>query len=253
MEDGQRYGLHGRISNLPAEQVSWGGSWNGDNYSLFAQGTVRQTTVFGENITLTRRISTDLGGQGLDIYDTVENHGFNRVPHMMLYHINVGFPAVNDNARLIAPTRSITCRDADAEAKKDHYAQMQPPETGYRETVYFHDLAPDSVHCVNAAVVDDTADSGLPGSPGFGVFCRYHADQLPRFIEWKMMDAGTYVVGMEPANCLVMGRPAERAANTLQHLEPGETRRYAIKIGAILGAAQIAEFEAACKFALLDK
>ena len=249
-EDGQQYGLHGRISNLPAENVTWYGEWDGDDYFIRTFGRVRETTVFGENIVLSRSIKTHIGSRSLTIIDCLENYGFKRVPLMALYHVNIGFPAVNDSARLISPTRAVTCRDADAEEKKDRYDKMQAPEIGYRETVYFHDLAPDNNGYIQAAVVNDSADASIADSPGFGVYCRYPAYCLPRFIEWKMMDAGTYVVGMEPANCLVMGRPAEKDAETLQYLEPGEQLLYEIEIGVLDGSAEIAEFEAQCKAAL---
>ena len=38
--------------------------------------------------------------------------------------------------------------------------------------------------------------------------------------------AGLHVLGIEPANCYVEGRAAERARGSLQYLEPGESRRY---------------------------
>ena len=249
IEDGQQYGLHGRISNLPAENVTWGCDWFEDDYIMVIHGEVRETTVFGENLVLTRRIATELGTNEISITDRVENMGFKPVPHMMLYHINIGFPAVNDTARLIAPTRSVTPRDTDAAAKQDRYAQMQPPEVGYRETVYFHDLAPDRDGEIYAAVVDDSVEASA-GVSGFGVYCRYLVEDFPRFIEWKMMDAGTYVVGMEPANCLVMGRPAEREAGTLQYLEPGEMRGYNLEIGVLCGTEEITAFESKCRAAL---
>ncbi len=241
-ENGQQYGLHGRISNLPAEKVHWYGEWQGDEYVLSVFGTVRETTVFGENLLLKREIFTRLGSPFLTINDTVENCGFQPVPHMMLYHLNIGFPAVNDTSRLLSPTRSVTPRDPDAAAKKDRYAQMQPPEVGYRETVYFHDLAPDKEGYIQTAVVDDSLN--------FGVYCRYQKCMLSQFIEWKMMDAGTYVLGMEPANCRVMGRPAERAANTLEYIEPDEQRLCEIEIGVLDSAAEIAAFQTACDSAL---
>ena len=250
VEDGQQYGLHGRISNLPAQNVSWDFYWDQDECIISLRGEIRETTVFGENLILVRHISTYLGQRSLKISDYVVNSGFKRVPHMMLYHINIGFPAVNDTARLISPTRNVAPRDADAEAKQDCYAVMQAPEVGYRETVYFHDLAPDGDGYVQTAVVDDSVAASGADSSGFGVYCRYKPEELPRFIEWKMMDAGTYVVGMEPANCSVMGRPAEHDAGTLQYLQPGEERHYEIDIGVLDGAAEIAEFEAQCKAAL---
>jgi len=38
--------IHGRISNLPAYQVSYGGSWEGDRYRLDISGKVREVKFF---------------------------------------------------------------------------------------------------------------------------------------------------------------------------------------------------------------
>ena len=248
---GQVYGLHGRISNLPATNVHWDGRWEGDDYILSIRGNVREATVFGENLQLTRSITARLGERRLFLHDIVENMGARRTEHMMLYHINLGFPVVNDTARLLSPSLSATPRDADAEEGKERYAHLQPPQAGFREKVYFHDLAPDQEGQVTAAIVASEADAGNGNTPGLGVYCRYRPSQLPRFIEWKMMDASTYVFGMEPANCLVMGRAQERAAGTLQSLEPGESREYALELGVLVGKDEIQRLEAACHEAVM--
>jgi hypothetical protein len=245
-ENGKLYGIHGRVSNLPATNVQWDGIWEGDDYILTVRGKVREATVFGENLQLTRVISLKLGERRLFLQDTVENLGVRRTEHMMLYHINIGFPVVSDRAKLIAPTLTAMPRDADAEDGKERYALMQPPEAGFREKVYFHEFAHDAEGRVAAAIVNPDGDAGDASGPGLGVYCRYDPAQLPRFIEWKMMDAGTYVVGMEPANCLVMGRPYDRAAGTLQFLEPGEQRRYDLELGVLVGSDEIARHETAC-------
>ena len=238
-DQGQKYGLHGRISNLPATNVAWEGHWEGDDYLLSVTGKVREATVFGENLQLTRTLTAKLGEKRLFLRDTVENMGAKTSEHMMLYHINIGFPAVNDSARLIAPTLSATPRDADAQDGKEQYASLQPPQAGFREKVYFHKLASDTQGRVTTAIVDDQTDAGGSDGTGFGVYCAYSPSQLPNFTEWKMLDAGTYVVGMEPANCSVLGRAAERAAQTLQHLEPGEQRQYDLEIGVLSGKTEI--------------
>ncbi len=240
-ENGQKFGLHGRISNLQAANVSWNGWWEADEYLLSISGKMREATVFGENLEMTRVITTQLGSKEFSIHDTVENMGYKTTEHMMLYHINIGFPAVNDTARLIAPTLKSTPRDSDAAAKESAYTKMQPPETGYRETVYFHDLAVNTAGKVTTAVVDDNTHSGEGN--GFGVYCRYSPSELPKFIEWKMMDSGTYVLGMEPANCLVMGRPHDRNSGILQYLEPGVKREYHLDLGVLSNAAEISELD----------
>ena len=252
-EDGQPYGLHGRISNLPATNVSWDGEWDGDVYVLTVRGKMRQATVFGENLQLTRTITSRLGEKRLFLHDVVENLGAQRTEHMMLYHINIGFPVVNDQARLLAPTLSAVPRDAEAIKGRDRFTDFQAPEAGFKEQVYFHTLAPADDGRVTTAIVDETTPSADGSAPGIGVYCTYSPAQLPNFIEWKMMGSGTYVVGMEPANCMVMGRPHDRAEGTLQFLEPGERREYALEIGVLAGPEEIAEQERACRAAVSDR
>ncbi len=249
-DEGQFYGIHGRVSNLPATEVRWEGRWVGDDYTLSIRGKVRQATVFGENLEMTREITTLLGERRLFLHDTVENLGYKRTEHMLLYHINIGFPVVNDAARLIAPTLSAAPRDADAEVGKEQYAQLQPPTAGYREKVYFHEFAPNEEGKVTAAIVNPEGDAGDGSGPGLGVYCTYRPEQLPRFIEWKMLDAGTYVVGMEPANCLVMGRAHDRQTGILQFLEPGERREYALELGVLSGPEELADLESTCREAV---
>jgi hypothetical protein len=246
IENGRQYGLHGRISNLPATNVSWDGDWIGDDYEITIRGKMREATVFGENLELERIITTHLGSRKLSILDRVRNLAHKPAEHMMLYHINIGFPAVNDGARLVAPTLSAEPRDADAVEGAERYAELDAPLNGYREKCYFHSLVPDSDCMVTTAIIDETAASGDSNGPGFGVYCRYNIDQLPRFTEWKMLDAGTYVVGMEPANCSVLGRPKERAAGTLQVLQPGEEREYEVEIGVLSGTDEVRRHIDAC-------
>ena len=232
----QLLGLHGRIGNTPATHVYHREYWEGDDYFLEVGGQLRETTVFGENLRLTRVIKTKLGAKSFILHDTIENLAFDPAELMLLYHINIGFPIVNDHARLLTASKSVTPRDADAEAKQETYAQMQLPEVGYRETCYFHDLIPDENGYVTTAVVNPDLAVEPEGGSGVGVFVRWQKFELPRFTEWKMMGAGTYVVGMEPANCSVLGRAKEREAGTLQVLQPGETKAVTLEIGVITGS-----------------
>ncbi len=249
-DQGKAQGLHGRVSNLPATNVSWDGAWHGDDYVLTVRGKLRETTVFGENLSLTRTITAKLGHRHFQIEDTVENMGARVTDHMMLYHINIGFPSVNDAGRLIAPTVKATPRDTDAIEGFDRYSRMQAPQAGFREQVYFHQFATNSDGHVTAAVVDPNTPAGDGSDPGFGVFCTYRPSELPNFIEWKMMDSGTYVVGIEPANCLVIGRASERERGTLQQLQPGEIRSYHLEIGVLSGSTEIEHLEKECAAAV---
>jgi Domain of unknown function (DUF4432) len=78
---------------------------------------------------------------------------------------------------------------------------------------------------------------------GFGVYESFKQKQLPRFIQWKQMGEGYYVMGLEPANCYVEGRARERENNTLQYIEAGEIKVFEVELGVLDGLAEIAHFK----------
>jgi hypothetical protein len=178
------------------------------------------------------------------VEDAVENLAYETTPHMILYHINIGFPALDAASRLIAPILQTEPRDAFALEDADRFDRMEPPTPGYNGgKVYFHTMQPDANGRVTAALVNPECDGGA----GFGVYVTYSAAALPCFTQWKMMGQGTYVCGLEPGNARVMGRAAERAAGRLQYLEPGERRTYHLEIGVVTGPTQIAALEKAAR------
>ncbi|HHV93110.1 MAG TPA: aldose 1-epimerase family protein [Firmicutes bacterium] len=229
IDEGEALGQHGRIGNIPAENIWVDGAWDGDEYVMWAQGKIRETTVFGENLLLTRRISTRLGENRVWIDDVVENEGADPSPFMLLYHVNLGFPVVADGAELLKPPGDVVPRDADAEEGKEFFASFHAPQAGYREKVYWHYPEADAYGYVTAAIVNRRHNNGQ----GLGVYVRYKKEQLPYLVEWKMMGERTYVVGLEPANSLVEGRAKERERGTLQYLAPGEARRFRVEIGVL--------------------
>ena len=237
-DEGEELGLHGRVSNTPAQNVAVDACWQGDEYVMSVKGEVHETGVFRDSLVLTRRISAKMGESVITIHDVVANRSFAPVPHMMLYHMNIGFPVVDAGSKLLSPSRAVTPRDADAEAGKEKYDTFEAPTPGYQEKVYYHDLAADRSGMTAAAVVN----RGLAGE-GLGVYVRYSKKQLPFFAEWKQMGQGVYVVGIEPANCHVEGRDRERVRGTLVTLAPGETREYDLAIGVLHGRKAIKAFE----------
>jgi len=246
VDQGKALGFHGRASNLPGSNVYAGGAWQGDEYLMWVEGKVRETAVFGENVELARRITAKLGEPKLWIHDKVTNLGYQETEHMILYHINAGFPVIDEGSRLLAPVLNCKPRDADAEVEKEKYASFRAPTDGFRERVYYLDMAEGADGSVGAAIVNPRFGDGR----GFGFYVRYSKRELPKFSEWKMNAPGTYVVGMEPANCWVEGRAKERERGTLQLLKPEETREYHLEIGVLTSAAEIEAFERQVKTVL---
>jgi hypothetical protein len=97
------YGVHDRIALTPAKLISYGEFWEGDSFVLEAVGEITQAQAFGENLCLRRQYRTHLGATSFSLTDEVENIGHLPVTHMLLYHINLGFPLIDAGSRLVAP------------------------------------------------------------------------------------------------------------------------------------------------------
>lgn len=232
---GEHFGLHGRIDNTPAARVAYGAEWQGDEYLLWCEGQVREARVFGENLRLTRRVSTRLGANSLLIEDAVENLGFTPTPLLILYHINGGWPLLDAEAELLLDGVTAEARDADAAAGLPRLGRFEAPTAGFREQVYQHRVRPAADGTATVALVN----RAFAGGQGFGLVIRYDSRTLPSLWQWKMMGEGAYVVGIEPGNAHWHGRAAARQAGILRSLEPGETERFRVEIGALPDTAAI--------------
>lgn len=227
----ERYGLHGRVSNLPARLAGYGSRWEGEECVLWAEGEVLQAAVFGEQLVLRRRIEARVGGSRLTVSDEVENVGFDPTPHMYLYHVNVGFPVVDEGAELLAPASSVTPRgDYPAEG----YGRFHAPREGYVEQVFEHELLAEEDGTVPVAVVNREL--------GLGVYQLYNRAQFPHHFVWRMLGEGTYVLGIEPSTNRTAGRLDARRRGELIELRTGERRAYTMELGVLEGAAEIQRF-----------
>jgi hypothetical protein len=234
-DGGEEYGLHGRLSFIAATTTAIDESWDGEVGTVRVSGTLREARVFGENLELRRTISSTIGEPVIRICDIVTNLGYQSTPFMMLYHINLGWPLLDENAELIAAECDDTPRDAEAQRGVDRARVFEPPTPGYAEQVFYRDLPADSSGMANVALVNGDR----------GVLIRYGKSELPNLIQWKMMGQGHYVCGLEPANCLVGGRAAERDRGTLRHLEPGESRQLDVDIEMLSSQSQIDDIRSA--------
>jgi hypothetical protein len=221
-DDGEELGLHGRLSHLPAQRVHMDEAWLGDESSFSVEGEMRQVSALGENLRLKRRISVALGGNRIQLHDRVENLGATASPLMILYHINLGFPLLDETTELMTQAHAVEPRDRMAEAGLQDWMRFQPPTPGYAEQVFYHDLPADENGWAEIQVVNRARKLGLR--------LKYRKAELPNLVQWKMMGQGSYVLGIEPANCRVGGRSQERARGTLQFLQPGEQREFKIEI-----------------------
>ncbi|MCF7818358.1 MAG: aldose 1-epimerase family protein [Kiritimatiellales bacterium] len=208
-------GLHGRLSNTPAEDIAVSKVWKTGKYVLSISGIIREVSVFGENLELRRTISTAMGDNSISICDEVANRGIRPSPLMILYHINAGFPLLSESSVVEGKVTSTVPRNERAAAGLSEWNVCQPPTDGYAEQCFFHDVEADA---------DGMARMTLRNpESGLAMEVAYRKAELPYFTQWKMMGRQGYVVGLEPANCHPDGQSAEKENGTLKIIEPDET------------------------------
>jgi hypothetical protein len=198
---------------------------------------VQQSAMFAEDLYLFRRIEAEVGGREIRVRDRVENHGFLRTPHMFFYHVNVGWPLLEEGARYLAPIREVlfAAHGETYAAQGVGYRTVPPPREGFREQVWEHDLGADAAGECPAAVVNDRL--GL----GFAVVTR--KEQLPCFYQWQNYQAGNYALGIEPSTHHILGDLAARERGEMIWLEHDESRTYDLTLRVLDGAAEIAATE----------
>lgn len=219
---GEMLGQHGRIHHTPARSVYATGEWIKDDYEMTVGGIVEETSLFGHYLQMTRRISSRLGENTIRIEDEVRNVGFKSCPHLILYHFNFGFPLMAEQTKVLF-TGSEPRPHVEGTSILG-YGEWQAPDPSSQEQVYYHTPIEGRVEIRNPEFPTPA------GSVPVSVELSWSTETLPRLVQWKMPGASTHVLGIEPANCGVGGRTAEREAGTLSHLEPGEVVKYRLEL-----------------------
>ena len=230
--------IHGRISTIPGRLLGYGEAWDGDECTLFCEGVVQQSTVFGEDLHLIRRIEAKVGTSEIVLKDRVVNHGFYRTPHMLCYHINLGYPVLAEGSRYLAPIRH-TIWAAHAEDYRKQgvgYRTMPAPQRPFHEQVWEHWMGADGEGRVPVALVNDAL--------GLGFLVETRKAEFPCQFQWQNLQAGQYALGIEPSTNHVFGKPFAKERGELIWLEHGEERSYTTRFAVLDGAEAIAAEEA---------
>jgi galactose mutarotase-like enzyme len=225
-------GLHGNYSNLTAEIVSikQPDLWHGD-FGMSMTGLIRETTTFGPQLELKRTISGMLGENHIKIHDEITNLGNTPAPHMLLYHINCGYPLIDKDTTIIWKGQWESM-DKDPNNRifntsNDFKKCPEPMEehTGFGEDVAF--IIPQTE--TNGKAVCGFVNEKL----GLRLSIKFNTLQLPWLINWQHWGKGEYVTALEPATNPPIGQAKARTEGTLIELAPGETRNYDLELKVI--------------------
>jgi hypothetical protein len=223
------HGQHGTFSHLPARDIRIDRDVVGDEVVVTVHGVVEDATALGVHLRCERRVQTTTGRGEILLHDVVTNLGPAAVAAPFLYHVNLGSPLWSPGAELQVPSRTVVPRDAVAAAALGTWQRAPEPSDGAPELVYEHLVEPD----------DDGRCTVALTSPALALRLEveWDATSLPRLHQWVHPATGVNALGIEPANCSVLGRAADRAAGRLPMLEPGASRTttLAVRVTATAG------------------
>ncbi len=218
-ENGEYHPIHGRINTIPAQNVSV--VWK-DRETLEISGILWETALFGYQLRLHRTITVHTSEARISIDDILENESFQEEEIMILYHVNFGFPFLQDGCYVeFEPTDQVTPRNEDAEKGLADHTRMVAPIDNCPEQVFFHMQQGDASGRGHVRLLNPQL--------AIMVEMTQSLDTLPVLVQWKCMRSGDYALGLEPANNHVKGRVEERKSGTLRKILPFEKQHFSIE------------------------
>lgn len=172
--------LHGNIHTIPAEIKRL----EADEKGVKIVGEIRDAALFGQNLVLTRTIETAAGSDEIKITDKIENRAFRDEKYCLLYHVNIGYPFVDEGAKIEGKFVKSLPRTPWAEKEMKKMLDVEAPEDNLEETCYFHETADGVMSLVNRRL-----------GKKFTV-----KSSLRKFVQWKSRASGDYVIGLEPCS-----------------------------------------------------
>ena len=213
-DEGEELPLHGTISNTPCERI-W---WDEDEEKLCIYAHINDSGIFARKLYMKRTITVSKKENTFTITDTVENRGDTTSPVMLMYHMNMGYPLLSENAVVEIPASSVEPRNAHAAKDLDTCCKMLPPTPNFEEQCYFHHFEGQG----QASIYNPDIGKGLK--------IRFDPKSLDHFTQWKMMGVRDYVLGLEPGNCHPDGRDVMRRQGRLKFLDPGQSVTYGVTV-----------------------
>ena len=213
--DGQSHAMHGTIGNTPAENAYY--TVDKDRITLY--GKMNSAQIFADKLSLERKIVISNFEDSFTVEDIIRNEGDRDTPIMLMYHMNIGYPLLSENAQLQISSSKVLPRDEIAAEGLDTWDRILQPTPLFKEQCYFHFFEEQ-----NAIACIENPDVGI------GLEISFNTESLNCLTEWKMMGVRDYVLGLEPGNCYPIGRAQAREEGSLVILEPMEERSYRVKV-----------------------
>lgn len=178
--------LHGSYHLHPAKVVCT--ECGEEEIKVIAE--IRQTALFGKNLLTVREITTKIGSDTFILKDTLINQGTREEDYAILYHVNLGYPFLDEGVKIYSSAEKVIPRTPYSKECIGTRTEFLPPVDNEEEKCYFIESETPFVKVTNEKLKME-----------FQMV--YSKDTLPKFIEWYSIASKDYALGLEPASCLL--------------------------------------------------
>lgn len=227
--------FHGRVRFIPAENCGSYAGMDGDNYRLRVFGEMRDASLFYENLVLKREVSASMDSKSIVVHDILENRSGREEEYMIMYHLNCGYPVVDEGCKVFIPSAGVKPMNPSAEKLIDQWDKVFAPASGIPDDLFVHSLFHDPEGQAHTALYNEKIGLGLAYS--------FSVSAMEYIVEWRCGKAGDYCMGLFPANNHCMGRKFERENKTIKRIKPFEQKQLGVVITVIDGEKDLVEFK----------
>ncbi|MBO5713027.1 MAG: DUF4432 family protein [Clostridia bacterium] len=156
-----------------------------DENGILVEAIIVDGALFGKNLVVKRKVTSAINSNTVRVEDTLMNKAYVPGEYCVLYHVNLGYPMLDEGAKIIADVKGFEPHTEWARENIEKALIIEEPVAGKEETCYNLILNDPTVSVVNDKL-----------KKKFTI--KYSKDTLPCFVEWKSMAAGDYALGLEP-------------------------------------------------------
>ena len=211
------YPTHGRIGTLPANDVSI----ISNDEEIKISGTIYETSLFGSNLVLNRTIKSNIFSNELELSDIIENNGNIDENIYYLYHMNFGYPFLDENTIIECDEQLSTPRDEYSNKNLYLLTKHDKPYDDVEECVFFRKLK-DENGISRISVINKKMR--------IKATIEYENEFLPNLVQWSSLVSHDYALGLEPTNTFVRGRNNEIENGNVHLLKKNEKIKINIKL-----------------------
>lgn len=233
-----RFGLHGRVANLPACYAEV--RVDRERQEILISGHVKEQRFLRQKLELKTEYAVGVHDASIRWTDRVTNIGRTPAAMQMIYHTNIGEPFLKPGSKVVAAVNRVCPRDeTGVQSGIDNWYLMPPHRDDSWEQVYFAQLTGDSNGQTEVLVVNPQGDAAIG--------LAYNTTELPWFTLWRNTQASQdgYVLGIEPGTNLPNPRSWEEKFGRLVNLMPDEVWSTSLKLQSYTGLQAVADASAA--------